>query len=195
MRRNRRPELRRKRDAAEDGTEDTDMTLEFENEQAEKLDFDPEALAREVIGQVLEDEDCPYDTEISLTFVDNEEIHRLNREFRKIDRATDVLSFPMVDWDAPADYKMLAEEGIAAEDDFDPDSGQLLLGDIVISVERAKEQAADYGHSLRREIAFLIAHSTLHLLGYDHMTPDEAAVMEKKQEQALQELGITREMA
>ena len=99
----------------------------------------------------------------------------------------------MIDWDSPSDFSML-ENRREAEDDFDPDSGQLLLGDIVISVERAKEQAQEYGHTLRREIAFLIAHSVLHLLGYDHMTEEEASVMEKKQENALQELGITREM-
>ena len=169
------------------------MTVEFSNEQAEELEFDPEALAEQVAAQVLEDENCPYDAVLSLTLVDNEEIRRLNRSFRNLDRATDVLSFPMVGWDSPSDFSML-ENSREAEDDFDPDSGQLLLGDIVISVERAKEQAQEYGHSLKREIAFLIAHSVLHLLVYDHMTEKEASVMEKKQENALQELNITREM-
>ena len=169
------------------------MTVEFSNEQAETMAFDPEALAEQVAAQVLEDEKCSYDAVLSLTLVDNEEIRRLNHSFRDIDRTTDVLSFPMIDWDSPSDFSML-ENSREAEDDFDPDSGQLLLGDIVISVERAKEQAQEYGHTLKREIAFLIAHSVLHLLGYDHMTEEEASVMEKKQENALQELGITREM-
>ena len=169
------------------------MTVEFSNEQAEELEFDPETLAEQVAAQVLEDENCPYDVVLSLTLVDNEEIRRLNRSFRNLDRATDVLSFHMVGWDSPSDFSML-ENSREAEDDFDPDSGQLLLGDIVISVEHAKEQAQEYGHSLKREIAFLIAHSVLHLLGYDNMTEKEASVMEKKQENALQELNITREM-
>lgn len=165
------------------------MTLRLEDEQALSLDFDREAVARQVIETVLDLEQCPYEAEVSLTLTDNQEMHRLNREFRQIDRSTDVLSFPMVDFPAPASYDHLEE----AEDCFDPDSGELLLGDIVISVERAQEQAQEYGHSLLREYAFLIAHSMLHLLGYDHMTPEEAAVMEGKQEAALTALGITRE--
>lgn len=167
------------------------MTLNLENEQDYEIPFDCEETARQVIGQVLASEKCPYEAEINLTLVDSAEICRLNREFRQIDRATDVLSFPMTDWDSPADYSCLEGEEAAAES-FNPETGELLLGDIVISVERAAEQAEEYGHSLKREIAFLIAHSMLHLLGYDHMVPEEAAVMERKQEAALQALGITR---
>ncbi|MDO4617027.1 MAG: rRNA maturation RNase YbeY [Lachnospiraceae bacterium] len=165
------------------------MTIIFENEQTIPFDFDCEKTAEEVINRVLDDEGCPYESEVSLTFVDNEEIHRLNKEFRQIDRPTDVLSFPMIDFAAPADYAPLEAEDAEG---FNPETGELMLGDIVISVERAKEQAAEYGHDLRREISFLIAHSMLHLLGYDHMEPEEAAVMEAKQEAALTALGITR---
>lgn len=169
------------------------MTLNLENEQDYKIPFDYEETAKQVIRQVLTSEKCPYEAEVNLTFVDNEEIHRLNREFRQIDRATDVLSFPMTDWESPADYSCLEDEEASA-DSFNPETGELLLGDIVISVERAAEQAKEYGHSLKREIAFLIAHSMLHLLGYDHMVPEEEAVMEGKQEAALQALGITRDL-
>lgn len=165
------------------------MTIIFENEQDLPFGFDCEAVAESVINQVLDDEACPYESEISLTFVDNEEIHRLNKEFRQIDRPTDVLSFPMIDFATPADYEPLEADDAEG---FNPETGELMLGDIVISVERAKEQAADFGHDLKREIAFLIAHSMLHLLGYDHMVPEEAAVMEAKQEAALTALGITR---
>lgn len=167
------------------------MTLEFENEQELPLPFDGEKLAALVIDKVLDLEECPYESEVSLTLTDNQEIHRLNREFRQIDRPTDVLSFPMVDFPAPADYAYLEKEGW--EDCFHPETGELLLGDIVLSVERALEQAEEYGHSLKREYAFLIAHSMLHLLGYDHMVPEEASVMEAKQEEALRQLNITRE--
>lgn len=167
------------------------MTLEFENEENFQLGFDPETVAEEVIRCVLDRENCPYEAEAELILTNGENIRRMNREFRGVDRETDVLSFPMTEFPAPADFDFLeTEEG---NDSFHPDTGELLLGDIVISVPRAREQAEEYGHSLKREYAFLIAHSMLHLLGYDHMTPEEAAVMEKKQEDVLQSLGITRD--
>ena len=167
------------------------MTLQFENEQEYRFPFDCEQIADLVVNQVLDAENCPYEAEVSLTLTDNQEIHRLNREFRQIDRPTDVLSFPLVDFPEPADYQVLEEEGW--EDCFNPETGELMLGDIVISVERAREQAAEYGHSLKREYAFLIAHSMLHLLGYDHMVDEERIVMEQKQEKALQQLQIGRD--
>ena len=134
----------------------------------------------------------PYDAQVNLVLTDNEEIERVNTEFRDIARPTDVLSFPMIPFETPAGYDIVEED----ESYFDLDTDELLLGDIMISVEisvaRARAQAEEYGHSLRREFAFLVAHSMLHLLGYDHMTPGEAAVMEAKQAKALEELGITR---
>lgn len=165
------------------------MTLTFENEQDFDLGFDPEEVAAAVINGVLDQEACPYEAEVELILTDPENIRTMNREHRNIDRETDVLSFPMVDYPSPASFDFLeTEEG---DDCFNPDSGELMLGDIVISVARARAQAEEYGHSLRREFAFLVAHSMLHLLGYDHMTPEEAAVMEAKQEEVLQRLGCT----
>ena len=167
------------------------MTLIFENEQDISLPFDPEELGTMVINAVLDGEACPYEAEISMTFTGPEEIRRINREFRNIDKETDVLSFPMVDFTTPADYRFLeSDESFSF---FHPDTGELLLGDIIINVARAKEQAEEYGHSLKREIAFLIAHSTLHLLGYDHMEAEEASQMEIKQKDILNGLGITRD--
>lgn len=164
------------------------MTLEFENEQDQTFDFDFEEVAKAVIDTVLLQEGCPYEADVSLVLTDDEEIHRANLEFRQIDRPTDVLSFPMVDFPAPADYSILeTEDGY-----FHPDSGELLLGDIMISIPRAVEQAEQYGHSVKREYAFLIAHSMLHLLGYDHMEDEERLVMEEKQERALHNLQIER---
>ena len=168
------------------------MTLDYCNEQERELPFDAEELAKTVAEAVLDAENCPYEASVSLTLTGNGEIRSMNAEHRGIDAATDVLSFPMVDFPAPADYSVLEDEAAAA-DCFDPESGELLLGDIVISVERAAEQAEEYGHSLRREIAFLTAHSMLHLLGYDHMEAAEAEDMERRQEEILQALGITRE--
>ena len=149
------------------------MTLTFENEQDFDLGFDPEEVAAAVINGVLDQEACPYEAEVELILTDPENIRTMNREHRNIDRETDVLSFPMVDYPSPASFDFLeTEEG---DDCFNPDSGELMLGDIVISVARARAQAEEYGHSLRREFAFLVAHSMLHLLGYDHMTPEEGS--------------------
>ncbi len=168
------------------------MTILMEKETDEPLDFDYEKLLTSVVEQAIEQEKCPYECEVNITFTDNNGIRELNREFRDLDVPTDVLSFPMVDYEAAADFSMLeSEEAIAMY--FNPESGELLLGDIVISIERAKEQAKEYGHSLKREICFLTAHSMLHLMGYDHMEDEERIVMEKKQEEILNALGIIRE--
>ena len=167
------------------------MTIQIEYETERKLEIPYEKLAEKVASHILELEECPYEISVNLVITDNEEIRKVNAEFRLIDAPTDVLSFPMVDYPSPASFDFLeTEEG---DDCFNPDSGELMLGDIVISVARARAQAEEYGHSLRREFAFLVAHSMLHLLGYDHMTPEEAAVMEAKQEEVLQRLGITRD--
>lgn len=165
------------------------MTINFENEQEQSFDFDFIEVAEDVINEVLDQEDCPYESEINLILTTDEEIHRTNKEFRDIDRPTDVLSFPMVDFESPAEYDFLEED----DSYFHPETGELMLGDIMISIPRAVEQAKEYGHSVKREYAFLIAHSMLHLLGYDHMTDEERVVMEEKQEQALYALKITRD--
>jgi probable rRNA maturation factor len=133
-------------------------------------------------------EECPYDAQVNLVLTDNEEIKRVNTEFRDIQAPTDVLSFPMIDFETPADYSILEEDDSC----FDLDTDELLLGDIMISAEKVIAQANEYGHSVKREFCFLVAHSMLHLLGYDHMTPEEAKIMEGKQAQALDALGITR---
>ena len=119
---------------------------------------------------------------------DNEEIKRVNAEFRSINAPTDVLSFPMIPFETPADYSVVEDQ----DEYFDLDTDELLLGDVMISVDRVFSQAEEYGHSTEREFSFLFAHSMLHLLGYDHMEPEEAAVMEAKQAQALKVLGINR---
>lgn len=164
------------------------MTLEFEKEYDYTFPFDEEQLAITVINAVLDQEGCPYECEVSLVLSGEEEIRETNRQFRQIDRVTDVLSFPMQPFTQPADYDFLEE----AEDAFHPETGELLLGDIMICIPRMLSQAEEYGHGVKREYAFLIAHSMLHLLGYDHMTPEEAAVMEQKQNQVLEELEIRR---
>ena len=164
------------------------MKLYYEEEGELKLSLPCEELARTVIEAALDDVGCPYEAEVNLLLTMNEQIHEMNLEFRGIDRATDVLSFPMTEFPSPADYAYLDTD----DSSFDPETGELMLGNIVISKERAKEQAEEYGHSVEREFAFLIAHSMLHLLGYDHMEDEERLVMEKKQREVLEILGITR---
>ena len=164
------------------------MTIQIDYETERELGIDYEALVKKVAEHVLDMEECPYEAQVNLVLTDNEEIKRVNTEFRNIDRATDVLSFPMIPFESPADYGIVEED----ESYFDLDTGELLLGDIMISVDKVFAQAEEYGHSITREFCFLVAHSMLHLLGYDHMTPEEAAVMEAKQARALDELGITR---
>ncbi len=168
------------------------MTVWMEKETEEELDFAYETVIEQVISRVVEMEHCPYECEVNVTLTDNEGIRNMNREFRELDVPTDVLSFPMLEYCTPSDFSSLdGKNDIAGS--FNPETGELLLGDIVISLERAKEQAEEYGHSLKREISFLIAHSMLHLFGYDHMEDAERLVMEDKQEAILQSLGITRE--
>ncbi len=164
------------------------MTLYFEEEGELKLDLPCEELARTVIEAALDYEECPYEVEVNLLLTTNEEIQKMNAEFREIDRATDVLSFPMVDYEEPGEFEFLEE----ADEYFHPETGELMLGDIVISKEKVLSQSEEYGHSPRREYAFLIAHSMLHLMGYDHMEEEERLCMEAKQRDILDRLNILR---
>ena len=164
------------------------MRIYLENEGDLELDLNYQEVAQRVGDAVLDYEQCPYESEVELLLTMDEEIREMNREFRDIDRATDVLYFPMIAYESPADFAFLEED----ESCFDPDTGELMLGNIVISKQKVVEQAEEYGHTVEREYAFLIAHSMLHLLGYDHMEEEERAVMEKKQREILDGLGITR---
>ena len=167
------------------------MTFYVENEFDFEFDFDVENLIKDLTNEVLSSEKVPFlNVSLNVSFTDDENIHAINKEFREIDRATDVLSFPAIDFESPADFSGIKEGN---PEYFDCDTGELILGDIMISIDHAKAQAKEYGHSFKREIAFLITHSLLHLLGYDHMTDDERVVMEKKQEDILNKLQITRD--
>ncbi len=136
-------------------------------------------LIRKCCHAVLDYEKFEDDAEVSVSFVDNDEIRKLNRTYRGKDKPTDVLSFP------------LGENGVY---DINRETGAKLLGDVVISIETAVRQAYIYGHSLEREIGFLTVHSMLHLLGYDHETaPLDAEIMREKEEEILSSLGISRE--
>lgn len=164
------------------------MTLLFEQEYDMDLGIDYEAVADKVINAALDYEKCPYEVEVDLTLVDNATIKEINRDYREIDNPTDVLSFPLVDYEKPADFEPVYD----MDDCFNPETGELMLGDIFISLDKVKEQAEAYGHGVLREYAFLIAHSMLHLMGYDHMEPEEAADMEARQSAILEGLGYVR---
>ena len=165
------------------------MTFNIENESGRNLDFDWQETARQVAEECLRQENCPYETEISLLLTTDEEIRKINQEYRNIDAPTDVLSFPLVDYETPGDFS-LAEE--RETEYFNPETGELMLGDMILSVDKVLEQAEKYAHSVRREFAFLITHSMFHLMGYDHMEPEEARVMEEKQRGVLDVLNIRR---
>jgi len=163
------------------------MTLYFDASEGINLpDFSCEELFNAVAERVLSMEGCPFECEISLSLVSPERIKELNRNFRGIDKVTDVLSFPFLEFETPGVFKDIDESS------FNPDNKELMLGDIVICKEKAVSQAEEYGHSLKREFAFLIAHSMLHLLGFDHEEKEDERLMTEKQEEALSSLGIER---
>ena len=143
---------------------------------------------REVIPAALAAEGVELPCEVDVLFTDDDGIHQINREQRDVDRATDVLSFPMFEW-TPGEPPTAEDTGLV-----DPGSGLLPLGDMVLSVDHIKAQAAEFGHSERRELCYLVVHSVLHLLGYDHL--DEGPMkreMRAREEAILEELGISRE--
>ncbi|WP_315080176.1 rRNA maturation RNase YbeY [uncultured Clostridium sp.] len=143
-----------------------------------------------VIEFALKEEEVNISSEISLLFVDNEEIREINNETRNIDRATDVLSFPMLDYPEKKVFKEVYTENDFSEADFDGDD--LVLGDIVLSLERTLEQSKEYNHSYEREASYLVVHSILHLLGYDHMEEEDKVKMRKREEEILTALDIRR---
>ena len=165
------------------------MTLNYEEEGEVKLPVDCEGLAKEVIEAALDYAECPYEAEVSVTMVEKETIREINAEHRQVDRVTDVLSFPMMEYDTPGSF-----EGQAFENSMtiSPESGELVLGDIVLCSDVIAEQAEEYGHSELREYSFLIVHSMLHLFGYDHMEEEERKEMEALQRDIMNEMGILR---
>ena len=165
------------------------MTITIEYEAEKQLDLPYEEIIRDVVNESLDYEKCPYEAEVNVILTDNQAIQEINREHRQIDAPTDVLSFPMVYYEAPSDFDHVED---AVEDYFNPETGELMLGDIVISVDKVEEQAEKYGHSQTRELAFLVAHSMLHLCGYDHMEEEERLLMEARQNEILERRGYTR---
>ena len=142
------------------------------------------AFIRKIIRTALASEGVDFPCEVDVLLTDDEAIHRINREMRQVDRSTDVLSFPEFD---------LHPGQLPTEEDADPGTGLVPLGDMVISMEHVAAQAKEYGHSTRRELAYLVVHSVLHLLGYDHLDEGpQKKQMRAREEAILAELGIAR---
>ncbi len=160
----------------------------IEKETEIPLDFDYESLIQIVVRYALDYEACPYEAEVNVVLTDDPSICEINREYRQMDRPTDVLSFPMLEYVNPGNFDGLED----MDEYFNPETGELVLGDIMISLEKVKEQAKEYGHSQQRELGFLVAHSMLHLFGYDHMEQQDRDEMERRQSEILDHLGICR---
>ncbi|MBO5610441.1 MAG: rRNA maturation RNase YbeY [Eubacterium sp.] len=166
------------------------MSISIINESDIEYPKEFDEIIESVIEASIDYMKCPYECEVSVTLTDNDGIHEINMSERSIDSPTDVLSFPMLDFDSPGDLSYVEKY---PQDYFNPESGELLLGDIVISLEKVATQAEEYGHSQKREIAFLVAHSCLHLFGYDHIDDREREEMEELQNNILNMKGYTRD--
>lgn len=166
------------------------MAIYFEINEKLKLDKELSwtELAAKAQEVVLEYVECPFECEVNIYITDDDEIQQINKEQRDMDKATDVLSFPMVEWPHICDFGWVENEIY----NFHPDSGELMLGDVIISYETLRKQAKEYGHDLEREYAFLLVHSLLHLLGHDHMEENERIVMEDEQRRIMDILNIHR---
>ena len=164
------------------------MTYSMDNEYGPVPVSGYEALYHSAVDAVLDDLACPYEACVDLLLTDDARIRVINKDTRGIDVATDVLSFPMSEYEEPGAFQNLEEQS----DAFDPDSGELMLGDIVLSLDHVVSNAREYGHSNEREYAFLIVHSMLHLTGFDHIEEADRIRMDEAQERIMGRLGITR---
>lgn len=166
----------------------------YVDNRQEKINADEKLvdLLKNVIEFTLKEEEVDVDCEVSLLFVDNDEIREINNETRNIDRETDVLSFPMLDYEDKKVFKEMYKGYKFSQSDFD--GNELVLGDIVLSLEKALEQSREFNHSFERESSYLVVHSVLHLLGYDHMEDEDKVVMRKREEEILNKLNITRDI-
>ncbi|MBP3603732.1 MAG: rRNA maturation RNase YbeY [Lachnospiraceae bacterium] len=167
------------------------MISYVENETDISFEFNEKQIVEMLMDEVLTMEKCPYEAQVNLLITDDQGIREFNRDHRNIDKATDVLSFPMIEFENAGDFSVVENH---EADYFDPESGELLLGDIILSADKIIKQAEEFGHSIKREFAFLVTHSLLHLCGYDHMEDEERTLMEKKQNEILDKVGITRDI-
>lgn len=166
------------------------MSIYIENELNTEIPKEYEVIVEDIINASIDYMKCPYECEVNVFFTDNDGIKEINNMHRGIDAPTDVLSFPMCEFVNIGDFYSLEDNPI---DYFNQDTGELILGDIILNIDRIVSQAQEYGHTKRRETAFLTAHSMLHLFGYDHIDDEERIIMEEKQEEILTKKGYTRD--
>ncbi len=166
------------------------MSIYIENELDTKIPKAYEDIVNDIIHAAIDYMKCPYECEVNVIFTDNDGIKEINMLHRGIDSPTDVLSFPMCEFDKVGDFDDLEDNPLEY---FNQDTGELMLGDIILNIDRIKSQAEEFGHTRRREAAFLTAHSMLHLFGYDHINDEERIIMEEKQEEILTKKGYTRD--
>lgn len=166
------------------------MAILFENNTDFNMNKNYLEIIQKTVNETIIHEKCPYPVEVSITLVNNSEIKELNKEYMGKDTPTDVLSFPQIDFRVPSNFEFNLNE---LEDNyFNLETDELLIGDIVISVDKLIEQADEYGHSIERELGFLVVHSMLHLFGYDHIESDEEKQMFEIQEKILNKVGLSR---
>ena len=165
------------------------MHIYIENETELMQNFDFEALFTKVVKASADYVKIPYEISVNILLVNDESIHEINLSERNIDKPTDVLSFPALEFETPGEFSGISDKDVWL---FEPETNDLLLGDIVISLDTANRQAEEYGHSITRELAFLCAHSMLHLCGYDHMEDEEREEMERMQREIMDILKIHR---
>lgn len=166
------------------------MSIYIENELDKDISEEYYNIVKDIVEAAIDYMVCPYQCEVNVIFTDNDGIREINKLHRDIDSPTDVLSFPMCDFQEIGDFQTLDNNPV---DYFNHDSGELMLGDIILNLDRIASQAQEYGHTKRRETAFLTAHSMLHLFGYDHIDDEERIIMEEKQEEILTKKGYTRD--
>lgn len=167
------------------------MSIQIEKETKQDLELNYENIVAEIVNEAMDYMNCPYEIELNVILTDNEGIHQVNLEQRGIDAPTDVLSFPMLEYEKAGDFSFLEKDEEIYN--FNADTGELILGDIVISLEKVRDQAREYQHSERREFAFLLAHSMMHLFGFDHMEEEERIEMERMQEEILNNKNYRRD--
>lgn len=165
------------------------MTIDYENSTDTVFDFDENELSGKLVEAAMNYLECPYEVCVNISVVSETKIRELNKEFRSIDAETDVLSFPMCEYESGGRFD---GDIFLSSMETDPDTGELLLGDVILSAGRILSQAAEYGHGIKREFSFLVVHSLLHLCGYDHIEDEQRKQMESIQGEILNGLGIVR---
>ena len=163
------------------------MTFYIDDQSENDLNIDYEALMNKVLNVIIDLENCPYEIEVNLLLTDNAGIRNYNLEYRNIDKETDVLSFPSIGQMAPIDFEIL-NKGLNKSENFNLDTEELILGDIIISNEKIIEQANSYDNTVEYEFTFMLIHSFLHLFGYDHIEVNDRMIMEAKQKEVLAKL-------